>query len=359
MMIEGHKGNLHRFSLYFVPEMNLEELPDWIHGLTQIRGSEGEYSDVVIQWDPALPASLSVPWELRNHMTGRLIATFTNKDALQFCLEWTRAENLWDIVLVRAGKFEELKRSPVSLVSGNYNKYSFHQEIMEHVNFMELEGKKTMNYDIWGGFFPVQAMYFYRDVNSAPVDFTLSYVIKCPATASEQTPNANLAALVRMETFSLAKELFVNTYLNSEKPMLRANQMPSIEAHRIVKEVPLERFPIIDVTDILEMGNKPWARHGIKMQTNEMLTFELTHEQALPTGNNSHLVKFGWAVFMKENLPLVLIRAFELLLSNPNAWWLPYLKRVTFKPTGETNGAMVEMSVYFFNHPDVVDFKEK
>lgn len=359
MAMEGHRGAIHRFSLYFVPELKRTELPDWVLGFSQIKDLNCEFSDAEVQWDPEPPPTLTVAWELRNHMTGRLLATFRNKAMLQYCLEWSRAENLWDLMLVRTGRFEGLRTTPVSVVAGCYNKYSFHQEIVEHVEYMELEGHKAMGCDLWAGFFMVEAMFFYRDANTTSSDFNLAHLVRCDSAllgpeAAARAANAKIAPLLRMENFGLAKEHFVRTFLNTGRPLLRPEQTPSIEMHRVVKGVPLERFLIGDVSDILEMGSRPWARHGIKMQSNEMLTFELAH-QSTPQG--PPLAKFAWALFVKENLPLVIIRTYELLLTSPSAWWIPFIKQITFRPSSESKG--VEMSVYFYNHPDINDFKEK
>jgi len=365
MTLENVVKNMYKIRLAFDPSISDEAIGKWIDSFLPLSSEkiDRELQIEEISLYENSPKDLHIGWELRNHLTGRLLVTFKNKSLMKTCLEFIRPESLWDLILVRVGEFEKLRRSLLSFVCGVYSKYDLPHTIMEHVELIEVAEINAMGSSLGYGFDTVQAMYFFQDGDRSPLDMVLSFVVrwedgqKLVSMAGAKTQVAQFERLCIMEGFELARINFANNHLNNpQKRSLSPHKMPEISLRRFLHAKEVECIPIRSVADIIGISRRPWAMRGIAWSPGEEILFHLPLQDV---SKQAPLLKFAVANFEKSHFMLVLIRTYELLLGNVRAWWIPHVQSIIFK--SKTNGAhtYVDMLLIFYSHPEVVTLAHK
>lgn len=304
-----------------------------------------------LSFQKSLPKTFKALWEIRHHESGRLLGTFHNRQLLEMALALVHPWELWDLLFIRAGRFDNLRKERVRIVAGTYKKHAFCDALMHRIDMVEqspnalADREDSSDMRLVAGFYIIS-----KDYGTAPNRIGLAYLITQEATQAHQL----YAKVLELERKRATRYLMEDKFFLAEP--VKAEKGPVT----LVYGSHTKRFgtaPVGSVQDLLNLTRLPWMKTFPALAPLE--TIKLVKACA-PAAT----VKVASASFDSKSIAQVLFRGYELFFAAERAPWAgniasfavgnkgslrePYQVAIAFRMSPATQGLdVIEVMAYF------------
>lgn len=274
-------------------------------------------------------------WELRKAITGNLFRIFAQRSLLHQLLEWIPSPKWPEMLLVRKGQLERLKKSNISIVKVRAKANKIASLLYQLTAAADSYGLEVFCCRM-NRYFDHVIAFSFTAIDSNHVELQLH--VDEPNPDSSNAPHDAIGIEI---VHIIGARLFEQIHY---KPVEKNQTFSKVVLRHGIQKEPQKETLISEPKEFYDIVNEEWGQH--EMQKGAWFHISNVDAEAeQPT--SSPFIKFGYATFSKSLAPMVIVRAYELFFYRNTSEWRHQVQSVFIKPEGS-----IEAKLPYETNPD-------